>query len=67
MEGSDLIEYEVWEEMVMKRSELMDMSNDIKLIGELNDIMENLALVPAMIFLSYDFMVLDPHSFAKQY
>ena len=36
MEGSDLIEYEVWEEMVMKRSELMDMSNDIKLIGELN-------------------------------
>lgn len=52
VEGSDLIEYEVWEEMVMKRSELMDMSNDIKLIGELNDIMENLALVPAMIFLS---------------
>ena len=34
LEGSNPVAYELWEEMVQERSQLMDVSNDIKMIGK---------------------------------
>ena len=34
LEGSNPVTYELWEEMVQERSQLMDVSNDIKMIGK---------------------------------
>ena len=34
VEGNDIVEYEMWEEMVSNRYKLIDMANDIKIIGK---------------------------------
>ena len=34
LEGNQLLNYRLWEEMVEERNELMDVSNDIKIIGK---------------------------------
>ena len=33
LEGNEPVEYGTWEDMVLERSELMNISNDIKIIG----------------------------------
>ena len=35
LEGNEPIEHATWEDMVLERSELMNISNDIKIIGKL--------------------------------
>ena len=35
LEGNDPLRQDVWEEMVLERSLLMDISNDIKIIGKI--------------------------------
>ena len=34
LEGNQPLNYQLWEEMVEERNELMDVSNDIKIIGK---------------------------------
>ena len=34
LEGNDPIEHSTWEKMVLERATLMDISNDIKIIGK---------------------------------
>ena len=36
LEGNQHLNYQLWEEMVAERNELMDVSNDIKIIGKIN-------------------------------
>ena len=34
LEGNNPVTYALWEEMIQERSQLMDVSNDIKMIGK---------------------------------